>query len=400
MFRTAMLVFGCLFGLLQGGACGQLADAQRIEQCRQAILSCQLQDGAIVAVAYREVGRPALVDPYFSHLACCGILAAEQIKPSLQNREFIVKWLKWYALRQKADNGIFVLEGTRGLTGLAGAKTKAPDSLDSYAALYLYLAGRHATLTNTKLDPDVAACCLRMLNILESCRSPNDLFWNFPGPGKTPQGNPRAEYLLDNVECFQGLVAIAAPLKAAGHEKEAQLAQKWASKLAVKLGDFWSPTGAYYVCMYGDKAAKVPFGRQPLYAEGVATVSALALFDHAPAGRHPALWKKFQAAYAEKLTIGYNTPKFPLEDPTIERVYLAALTSAPAAELAGQRTLLQKRVDELLARHGRLGDPKALADGKPFPYCHRFGLMLVALASPVGKPTPYLPSVPLRAPGE
>jgi len=391
-----LLIFASGLSLLPMLAQAQQPDAQRIEQCRQAVLACQLKDGAVVAVAYKEIGRPALVEPYFAHLACSGVLAAEQMKPDLKNREFVKKWLKWYALRQKEDKGLFVIEGTRGPKGLANAKTKAPDSLDSYAALYMYVAGRYAKVTKEKLDPDVIDACLRMLDVLQGCRSPNGLFWNFPGK-KTPQGNPPAEYLLDNVECFQGLIEIVAPLKAAGHEKEANLAQEWADKLAEKLGDFWSPAEEYYVCMYGDKAARTPFGQQPLLAEGVATVSALALFDKAPAGRHLALWKKLQEAHSQKLAIGYNTLNFSLEDPTIERVYLAALISAPAADLDGQRKLLRKRTDELLARNGQLGNPKALADGNPFPYCHRFGLMLIALASSAGKPTPFLPSILLPA---
>lgn len=208
---------------------------------------------------------------------------------------------------------------------------------------------------------------------------------------------PPAEYLLDNLECYQGLVEIIDPLRASGREKEANLAQDWANKLAVKLGDFWSPNHNFYACMYGDLAANVGFGDQPLFAEGLATASALAMFDNAPAGRHSALWKKFQDSYGKKLTIGYTTPNFPLEDPTIERVFLAALRSASAAEIAAQRELLRKRVDELLVRNSRLADPRALADGNPFPYCHRFGLMLIALASPAGKPTPYMPTVPLPA---
>ena len=391
---TRLWLAACLLlWFASASAIAQPTDARRIELCRQAILGCQLQDGAIVAVAYREVGRPALVEPYFAHLACSGLLAAEQLKPNRQNREFVAKWLKWYAIRQKSDNGIFVLEGTLGPNGLANAKTKAPDSLDAYAALYLYVAGRYASLAKEKLDSDVVDACLRMLGVLETCRSPNGLFWNFPG--QTPQGNPPAEYLLDNLECFQGLTEIVVPLKAAGYTKEAKRAQEWADVLAVRLADFWFPAEDYYVCMFGDKAALVPFGQQPLFAEGVATASALAFFDKAPAGRHQAMWNKFQAAYAQRLEIGYRTPNFPLEDPTIERVYLAALRSAPAADQAGQRKLLLTRVDELLARNRRLGDPRALADGNPFPYCHRFGLMLIALASPADKPTPYLPSVPL-----
>lgn len=372
------------------------ADAQRIEQCRQAVLACQLGDGAIVAVAYRELGRPALVEPYFAHLACGGILAAEQMKPNAQNRAFIANWLKWYALRQKEDKGLFVLDGTRGPNGLVVNSKKAPDSYDSYAALYLYVAGRYAKVAKARLAPEVVAACLRMLEVLESCRSPNDLFWNFPAP-VTPQGNPRTEYLLDNIEVYQGLIEIVAPLAAVGRVKESKRAEELAAKLAKKLADFWSPNHAYYVCMYGDKAAGVPFGQQPLYAEGVATASALSLLDNAPQDRQEKLWKKFQDKHGAKLAIGYATPKYSLEDPTIERVHLAALRSAPMPERSSQLTQLKKRTDELLARNNRLGDPIALADGNPFPYCHRFGIMLLALTSPEAKATPYLPSVPLPA---
>ena len=388
-----------LVSLLPAVALAQRTDAQRIEQCRQAILACQLPDGAVATVAYRQAGRPALVEPYFAHLACSGILAAEQKRPNPQNRVFVAKWLKWYALRQKADGEIFVLDGTRGPNGLVNVKTKAPDSLDSYAALYLYVAGRHATLTKGKLDPDVAATCLRMLAVLDSCRSPNDLSWNFP-PNAKPAGVVPAEYLLDNVEVYQGLSAISDPLAAAGHAKDAKRAGELASGLAKKLGDFWSPKDSYFVCLYGDRAAGVPFGTHPLFAEGLATVSALALFDNVPDARRQALWTKFQQAYDQKLAVGYNTSNYPLEDPTIERVHLAALRSAPKADLAKQRVLLRNRVDALLDRNGQLGQPAALADGNPFPCCHRFGLMLISLESPPDKPTPYLPVVPLPAAGK
>ncbi|MFO0876297.1 MAG: hypothetical protein U0840_02905 [Gemmataceae bacterium] len=383
-----------LGGLGPAFALGQGADAARIEQCRQAVLACQLPDGAVVAVPYRELGRPALVEPYFAHLACCGVLAAEQIRPNAQNRAFVNGWLKWYARRQKTDRGIFVLEGKRGATGLVDVTRKAPDSIDAYAGLYLYVAGRHAQLTRTPLDPDVAAACVRMLETLESCHNQNDLFWNFPLTAK-PAGVTPAEYLLDNVEVHQGLTAISGPLATAGYQKEAARAEKWATKLGHRLGDYWSPRHGYYVCMFGDRAAQTPFGKQPLHAEGLATVTALGLFNNMPLTRREALWRRFQTAYAKQLEVGYGTANYPLEEPTIERVYLAAVRAAPRVERDRHRILLRARVDALLERNSRLGTAAALTDGNPFPFCHRFGLMLIALASPEGKATPYLPGVSL-----
>lgn len=394
MLRSSLLVVCSFLCLVPVMALGQSTDAQRIEQCRQAVLACQLQDGAIVTVAYREFGRHALVEPYFAHLACSGILAAEQFRPNFQNREFVAKWLKWYAMREKTDDGIFVLDGIRGPDGLANARTMTPDSFDSYAALYLYVAGKHANVTKGKLDPNVVTTCLRMLAVLESCKSPNGLFWNFP-PHTKPAGVVPAEYLLDNVEVYQGLKEISAPLAAVGRVNEAKRAVELAATLANKLGEFWSPKDKYYVCMYGDRVAGVAFGEQPLRAEGLATASALSFFDNVPTARRETLWTRFQKMHSQNLAVGYNSLNYPLEDPTIERVYLAALRSAPKSDREIQLTLLRRRVDALLDRNSRLGRSGALADGKPFPYCHRFGLMLIGLVSPVGKPTPFLPTVPL-----
>lgn len=383
--------------LLSTTAWGQLSDAQRFELCRQAVLTCQLRDGAVVAVPYREIGRPALVEPYFANVACSGILAAEQMRPNPQNRAFVLRWLKWYAARLKQDGGIFVLDGKRGPRGLVAVQMKAPDSLDSYAGLYLYVAGRYARVAKAKLDAEVVDACTRMLKVLETCRSPNDLFWNFP-PTLAPEKVVPAEYLLDNVEVYQGLTEIVKPLRAAGRENEAAQAEGWASELAVKLGQFWSPADSYFVCMFGDRAAKTPWGAQPLYAQGVATVSALALFDNVPANHRAALWTRLQHDYAPQLNIGFNTLDFPAEDPTIERVYLAALRSASGVDRNNHLQLLRTRVDQFLARTRDLGNPAALADGNPFPYCHRFGLMMISLGSPTNQATPYLPTVPLPAP--
>lgn len=365
----------------------ELRDWLVADKCRQAVLACQLADGSIVTVGYPDNGRPALIEPYFAHWACAGVLAAEQYKPNVANRKFVFKWLSWYARQQLADNAIHVYSGTRGAQGIENMVRVNPDSLDSYAGLYCYVAGRYANLTKTNLSPEVAACCVRMLNVLQSCRSPNGLFWNFP-PG-TPGVVP-AEYLLDNLEVYQGLQEIVRPLKVAGYGVEASWAAQTAAALGTKLGDFWSPTHNYYVSMYGDLAAGVPFGGQPLHAEGLATVSALAFFDSPPLTRHQTLWTRFQQAYANSLLIGYGTNNYPLEDPTIERVTMAALRAGPAQDVTLHREMLLTRANSLLMRNQQLANP----DNNPFPYCHRFGLMIVALLSPTGQPTPYLPTVP------
>lgn len=346
-------------------------------------------------VAFPEAGSPVLVEPYFAQIACAGVLAAHQSKPDPANLQFVEKWLTWYSQRINTEASLSVYEGVRSQAGtMASEKKHRTDSLDSYAGLFLFVAGRWLELSGKAPSAALVQASRKMLAVLQQCQSPNGFYWNFP-PASAPSGVVSTEYLLDNVEVYQGLSRAGRIFTKAGDAQTAAVTDALALSLANRMGQFWYPEESYYVCMYGDKAAKIPFGRQPLAAEGLSTTAALAFFDNMPAARRSALWSKFMTKHGPALRAGFEAADFRLEEPTIERVHLAALRAAPRPDLLSLQSSLNRRLDTLLARTAEIRVPAKRNDGRPFPYCHRYGLGIIALVSQSGSASPHLPSVPV-----
>ena len=378
-------------------------DEKRFEASRLAILNCQLADGGIAQVGYRFTGNPVSVEPYFANLACLGLLAAQAYKPNAQNLACVSRWIVWYADHQEADGTIQIVDGTRGSNGeIVNPEKKGQDSQDSYAATYLSVVNQYFKASKVKPSAKVIAACLKCMDTLKRLRDDNGFYWNFvtPPPKVTP-----GQYLLDNVEVYEGLQAAYELFTSLGDKTTADKAQKRATALANQMHLFWFAKEKYFVCLFGDKAAKTPWGRQPLSAEGLATVSALAFFKNVSSGTRSTLWTRLMNTYKSQLEAGYCSTQFGVEEPDVERVYLGALTSAPAAQQTTLLTQMRTRLDQMLKRNQDLSDAgnayQNAMQGLDYAEVSRYGISIIALLAskiPVATALPKVPLDPKNAP--
>jgi hypothetical protein len=373
------------------------ADAALLERARTAILQGQLRDGAIPVVAYKSAGQPAYVNPYFANLACLGLLSAHDYKANAATLPYVEKWLNKFADLQEANGTIADYNGRRGANGElsldAGQNPKlAPDSNDSYAATHLTVAAEYRAAGGAPSEK-IKASCRKSFSVLQRCRDDNGFFWTFAADSASA-GRLRVQYLLDNIEVHRGLVAAQALFVATGDADKANQAHLWAQILAEKLSLFWLPTQRYFVVLFADKAANISWGGQPLKAEGLATVSALAFFENLSKETRSDLWAKLFATHGAALEAGFRSADFASEDPAIERVYLAAFKAAPAAEKDALLMRLRLRATQLLNRNDLLTDSNH--QGDEFPYVHRFGLLIQALLAQRGALPGELPSVSVQ----
>lgn len=370
-------------------------DQKRVASLSKAILSCQLAEGAIPVVGYREIGQPAYIDAYFANLACLGLLSADTNAQSPQTRKYVEQWLDWCVSHQEQD-GTFnrfsgAIDNHHRLS--SNSRVVPPDSHDSYAAGFLTVVATWAAKYQQPLKPELVAACRNSFEVLKRCRDKeNGLYWNFC-TGSTPEGVVPAQYLLDNIEVHQGLASAHLLFSKSGDTKLASVAHQYARELADRMHEFWSANDRYFVCMYGDKLAGIPWGKQVATAEGLSTVSALAFFENVAPATRETLWNKFWRDHGRSLTNSIATDKYVSEDPTVERVYFAALRSASKERQRELQAAVRKRADELLKRQSQLEDPAKSA--LPYPYVHRYGMLIQALIAQEGRFPAELPRVPL-----
>ena len=379
-------------------------DAQLVARCRQAIRDCQLADGAIAAVGYRRPGDPALIEPYFANLACLGLLSGQPDKPAAEDLACVEKWLSWYEaheVKQGAEAGtISVFDGkvapqqgnntARGGLSL-DAKVVAPDTHDSYAATYLMVVRAYLEARRAKPTAKMLASVMRAVDLIDRCRDTNTgIYWNFDRNAVPKDRSDRVgQYLLDNIEVYQGLSAAGKLFEAMDDKPAASRARASAKALAEKLGEFWLPSEEYFVTLLADKAKQKPWTTHTLPREGLATVSALAFLGGQKPETMGKLWNKLWGADRTMLEGTFTGDDYVQEDPTVERVYLAALRSASVKDQADLAALLRTRTKELLVRNDRLTEEEAR--GLAYPYIHRFGMLIVALLAGSGQDLPLFP---------
>ena len=396
-------------------------DEARIAESRAAIVACHLNGGAIAAVGYRRPNDPVYIEPYFNNLACLGLLDADRYrrlatKPgTLTERDVVRQWLEFIADHQEPDGTLVRWEAERAADGSPGPlKRLIPDSHDSYAAGTLAvaaaLARADAQAGGPKPSEKIIAACRNALKVLQACKGESGFYWTFRRdavPKKNDAGETitNAQYTLDNLEVYQGLAAASELFAATGDQATADLAAKDAKDLASVIHRLWSPEYKFFVAMFGDRyygEKGVNWGGQPYRAEGLATVSALAFLENVALPLRSTLWERFRTDREKQINASLASAQVSDEDPTLERIYFAALRSATPERQDAWLKVVRQRADSLLARNRQLYDPAPR--GQTPAYVHRFGLIIQALiaadnshngreALPPG--LPHVPNQPL-----
>jgi hypothetical protein len=372
-----------------GGLTNQ--DLSLLRSCKEAILSGQLSNGSIPLVAYTATGRPADIDHYFTHLACLGLLSAYVYEPDIRILNCISAWLNWCIDNQEIDGTWMRLQGKRGVDGsFVLVEKKFPDSHDSYAGLFLALASRYISLSKSPVSDRLVNSCKQCLMVLERCKGSNGLYWQFDLDNNPT--NFAAQYLLDNIEVHQGFVAAEDFFRAANDMATAVACQERASELAKRMHRFWYADQTYFVVLQRDVVSKVAWGIQPVSLVGLASVSALAFFENLKPKTRNLVWQKLIDTYGKKLDAGFSSDEYFYEDPTIERMYFAALKAGSITEQSKYLSLLRTRAQAFIWRNRQLED-NGLA-GLEYPRVHRYGMIIQALLAGLKFPD-ELPSVPL-----
>lgn len=382
-------------------------DAGYIASCRLEILDSQLPGGVIPKVAYRDAKVD--IDPYFSNLACLGLLSAHNFKPDAsnnaasQNLQCVLAWLKWYADNQDASGTIGNFRGRmQGDIFVRDDATILPDSHDSYAATYLSLVEAYLRAGGTLAGNDltkVKGASLLCFDVLKQCKDANGFYNNFI-PARAP-GGTYGQYLLDNTEVHQGLVAASRLFARWSDNANATSAGDMATALAGQMHLFWYPDQKYFVTLYGDKPS-VLWGTRPTSAneieyqlgtKGLTTVSALGFFEGIPGKVSTDLWKKLFDTYGDDLEADFIDPDFGKEEVAIERAYFAALNAGSAEDRSHLLGLLRNRAAAVIAAGHHYTWPYY----PHIPYVHRYGMIIQGLLAQDGQLPQELPRVPLRS---
>lgn len=373
------------------------ADQERIKKLVDCVLKTQLSDGAIPAVGYRFDGQPVYIDSYFVNLSLMGLCASDGPLPDARIGECVEKWLHWCSLKQNGDGTFSRYDGTlaAGSRTMSNVHVIVPDSHDSYAASYISLvAASHFRRGQESPSPAVLQSCKQAFQVLENCRdSSSGFYWNYV-PQQAPEGKVIAQYLLDNIEVMQGLEAAEKVFAKSNEMELAELAQQRVVELRKSFPKFYHPQYEYYGCMYGDVVHNVPWGTQVARSERLATVSALGFLDHAPAERHEELWKKLIHTHGKALNASFSQQNFTDEEPTVERVYFASMRGGSEPEQKRLLALVRKRIDQILKIEQQLYVPGQ--QGRPFPFVHRYGMLIQALLLNADQQPTELPVIKLE----
>ena len=164
-----------------------------IENNADWIASCQRETGAICI--YRDQEE---IIPYFSHIAAIGLCYSEG------HQEDARKWMTWYLDHLNSPDK-FGLEATvydyKVVNGLEISKEDY-DSADSYSALFLTLCRIY--YENTGDSEFIIANkdkLVAIADVMLQMQQPDGLTWAKP--------DYKVKYLMDNAECYQGMVDMA-----------------------------------------------------------------------------------------------------------------------------------------------------------------------------------------------
>jgi Ni/Co efflux regulator RcnB len=164
-----------------------------IEDNADWIAGCQRETGAICI--YRDQKE---IIPYFSHVAAIGLCYSEG------HREDAKNWMTWYLSHLNSPDR-FGLDATvydyKVIDGQE-ISTEDYDSADSYSALFLSLCRVYYEQTG---DSDVIISnkekLVAIADVMLQMQQPDGLTW--------AKSDYKVKYLMDNSECYKGLVDMA-----------------------------------------------------------------------------------------------------------------------------------------------------------------------------------------------
>jgi len=265
-----------------------LAEAVLVPAPLDLILASQTSSGAL-----RLKPSDERVIPYFANLACLGLVH--------ERPQEVKAYLEWYLRRLNRPDraGLVgtVYDYEVDVTG-EERSTGRYDSADAYAATFLTLVREYVRATG---DLDFVRERFEDLTLVASVirvlQDQDGLIWVTPAR--------REKYLMDNCECFRGLVDWAAVLEILGYDQEAadfraaagQVRQAVISRLwNPKLGNFdW---GIYTLWLPGGRRVEItrPSSWRRWYPDAVAQLFPVASGLLKPQDkRAKALYESFNA---------------------------------------------------------------------------------------------------------
>ncbi|MCL6580425.1 MAG: hypothetical protein K6U08_02260 [Firmicutes bacterium] len=239
-----------------------LAEAVLVPAPHDLILASQTSSGAL-----RLKPSDERVIPYFANLACLGLVR--------ERPQEVRAYLEWYLghLNRPDRAGLVGTVYDHEVDGAGEERsTGRYDSADAYAATFLTLVREYVEATG---DLDFVRERLGDLTLVASVirvlQDQDGLIW--------ATAARREKYLMDNCECFRGLVDWAAVLETLGHDQEAadiraaagQVRQAVITRLwNPKLGNFdW---GIYTLWLPGGRRVEItrPSSWRRWYPDAVA----------------------------------------------------------------------------------------------------------------------------------
>lgn len=184
---------GCFLPVSASGQITRLNYSGFIDDNADWIAGCQRDTGAICI--YRDKKE---VIPYFSHIAAIGLCC------SGGHREDVEKWMVWYLthLNSPDHHGLNGTVYDYRIVDGAEIPTGDYDSADSYAALFLTLCREYCEKNG---DAGIVAGrkddLVTIANVITGLQQPDGLTWAKP--------DYRVKYLMDNAECYKGLLDMA-----------------------------------------------------------------------------------------------------------------------------------------------------------------------------------------------
>ncbi|GBC92988.1 hypothetical protein HRbin15_01471 [bacterium HR15] len=212
----------------------QVSTVVQTQRAADAILARQLPNGAIL-VDPTSVS-PNWLMPYYSNLACIGLIITYKTLRIGAYRDSAQRWLEWYSSHMNPDGTMYDYTYENGT--LTSRDTY--DSSDSYAATFLegmeHLR-RHAGGTNY-----VRARYPRVRKAVQAIQltyQSDGLCWARP--------DYPVKYLMDNVEVYLGLQAAAQIARVLRQDSDMQQWRQLASKTLMAIETLlWYDAGGYY----------------------------------------------------------------------------------------------------------------------------------------------------------
>ncbi|HEX8834939.1 MAG TPA: hypothetical protein VF719_12095, partial [Abditibacteriaceae bacterium] len=314
MKRLLLGVLCCLCLTLAApfAAAQEPAETQAIEKCLTLIRSCQLPDGAF---RMSTDGSHEWINPYFANHAALALLAGKK----QEDLPRVASWLKWYAQHQLADGTINDWETPAG--GGAYIDTGTPDSVDSYAAMYLLVVERYQQVTQG-LPSGVAAAAEKAFAAIKLVKDVDGFTWAKP--------DWHMKYLMDNVEVYGGVIAAERLFTALNKTTLKAEAKQIREVLGGKLPSFWQPSRNLFAWVLdngGNFSVDPPAGQSARKTRGLANLFALAWIS--AADKSP--WNHVKGTFVPD---GGSAAEAP-----VERWLIAALSTEISADISTYRQL-------------------------------------------------------------